>query len=187
LGVDGALEEFALTIAIGSLVLLGALLLLDVLHAGLLTKIEHYAETSAWTAVVAVPFLTLAYVLGAYTQGISDSVIQLFSPGAEPDELRALEAVARSSSDLLADRFEELRKAKKLLEGCYAPLLMLAAGMIAQGFKRAQLRALLMSLALLFIVLSGCIPIITGGLQDSIIQMGEIAARLATGSSLHGK
>lgn len=177
--VEGAIEKFALAVAIGSLFLLSGFLIVDATTDGFLAEFEKYSKSPAWAVVAAVPAITLAYILGAFIQVISDEIVRKISPSAQLEEWQALESLARSKNEILASQYEELRRSKKLLEGCLAPLLILAIGIFLEKKNLPKFTYLLMGCAAAVGSVACFIPLITSRLHKSLVHIGEIAASLA--------
>jgi hypothetical protein len=176
--LEGGVEKFALSIAIGSLLIFGAFLIVDASVDSFLGEFERNVALSSWTVVAAVPTVTFAYILGAFIQVLSDVVIRRFSPRALEEELLALEQLARSGSEILAVNYEELRRAKKLLEGCAFPLVVLAVGIFMEIARLPWLRSLLVVCGVFTFAAACSVPLITSRLQRSLVRVGEIAAKV---------
>lgn len=180
--VEGALERFALAVAIGSLFILGAFLIIDAQFDGFLGEFEKYSGSSSWTAVAAVPAVTFAYILGAFVQLLADLVVRQVSPKAQEEEWLALERLARSQNEILASQFEDLRRSKKLLEGCLGPLLLLSIGICAERSRLPHLSTLLAICSIATAAVALCIPFITFKLHKAMIRTAGIAASIGGGA-----
>lgn len=177
--VEGAIEKFALSVAIGSVLILGAFLIADAVSSRLFSQFESYAASSTWAVVAAVPAITFAYIVGAFTQVIADIVIRRFAPEAEADEWRVIEHLALADSDVLETQFLELRRSKKLLEGSLGPLCVLGIGILFQARNLRELSPLLIVCGAFVLVLAASTPQITSRIQRGIVRTGEVAERVA--------
>ncbi|MBG6077985.1 hypothetical protein [Polaromonas sp. CG_9.11] len=173
--VEGTIEKFALAVAIGSLLLLGAFLIVDSITDGFLEEFEKYSGSNAWAVVAAIPAVTFAYILGAFVQVLSDLAIRRMSPKAEDEEWQVLERLARAESETLTSQYDEIRRAKKLLEGCLFPLLVLAAGIFLERARLPHLSALLITCSAAVAVAAGSIPFIASRLHKALVRVGNIA------------
>ncbi len=176
--VEGAIEKFALSVAIGSLLMLGLFLIVDARFDGFLKAFETYSASSSWTVIAAVPAVTIAYILGSFVQVLSALVVQRVAPVAQVEEWQALEHLARSGNGILAVEFEEIRRSKKLLEGSIAPLVLLAIGIFAERSRLPELSTLLLWSSILVLVSAGSIPFVAGRLHKSLVRTGGIAASI---------
>lgn len=173
--IEGAIEKFALSVAIGALLLLGMFLIVKGNIIGFLKGFEGESSSSILAMAAAIPAITIAYILGAFVQVISDLVVQIVSEKAQIEEWQALEKLARSESETLAAYFEELRRSKKLLEGCLGPLLFLAFGLFVESGPLSYPPKTLLICAIITLLIACGTPYITGKLHRAMILTGYIA------------
>ncbi len=177
--VEGAIEKFALSVAIGSLLILGAFLIVDAQIDGFLEEFEIYSASPTWAVVAAIPAVTFAYILGAFVQVISELVVHQVAPKAQEEEWLALARLAKCESEILAAQYEETRRSKKLLEGCLGPLLLLSIGIFMERARLPQLSALLLICSIATGLIAISIPFVTSKLHKALVRTGEIAAFIA--------
>ena len=117
-------------LGLGSLAILGLFLILDG-RMDILGLIEQYASTSTWSAVVAIPILVVAYLLGVIVVTISDIVFDSKFEQVYP-QTSLFTSVATSENETVIEKYVELERVRRLMVGSILPFLLLGLGSLSE-------------------------------------------------------
>ena len=117
-------------LGLGSMVILGVFLILDG-RMDILRLIENYSSTSTWSAVVAIPILVIAYLLGIIVVTVADIIFDskfedIFS------QTKLFTLVAISENETLIEKYVELERVRRLMVGSTLPFIILGLGSLSE-------------------------------------------------------
>jgi hypothetical protein len=121
------IQGFSGAAAIGAIVLVDLALISNAFADNLFPVIEIYSQTPTWAIVVAVPLLSLAYLVGLLAIGAGDALIRLLRP-ARTNVLIADDIALAAASDSIVGRYQQLRQEAELLAGSTIAFALLAVG-----------------------------------------------------------
>jgi hypothetical protein len=134
---ESAIEKSAIAVSSGSLMLVGLLLIADASFGILVSDLKGLGEDlSGWTTVLAVPVLTVVYMLGIMVMTGSEIAPILFRHIRHKQgeyrfkEQDVFEVVAKN--DLLLKQFEDVVRHRRILQGSFFPLLILGFGLLCE-------------------------------------------------------
>ena len=90
---SNSIEKFAIAVGVGSMLILAAFLFADALSKEFGPYFGIEVESKLWSVVAAVPFITIAYILGAFMLVISDFCFRRFNRTGYEKEWKLIEAL----------------------------------------------------------------------------------------------
>lgn len=122
---NAGIEEVSGYLGVGSLVVLGALFVVDG-AANLVPFLETVFRTTTWTLLAAVPMLVISYVLGLVSSLGAELMLRPLLPTVlTPDHFRA---VSQSGNEMLIHKYGEVERHTRLLFGCSVAFVILGLG-----------------------------------------------------------
>jgi hypothetical protein len=173
-----SLESLVGYLSVGSLCLLGGFFVLDS-TIGIFSVVEVYGASPAWGILAALPTLVISYVFGLMTVTAAELFFVRFSTLHGPDDGEKLVKLALLGNEALTQRYFELMRTQKFLEGCSLGFLVLAVGALIQGFTIRGYLNLGLALASGSAVLVLLSPLFAGLVAKEKRQLSEMAQKYA--------
>jgi len=154
-------EGYSGATAVGAVVLVDLILIANAFADNLFPVINDYAKTATWAIVVAIPLLSLTYLLGLVCMGTAE-VLLIWSCLVDGRALTNDAVAVTARGELVAGRFHQLRQEAELLAGGVIAFALLALGSALgawriQGWRRfltaVAITAILLSTATIFLCL----------------------------------
>jgi hypothetical protein len=145
-------QGFSGATAVGAIIIVDLALIANSFADNLFPVIDMYARTSTWAIVVAIPVLSLTYLVGLLSIGAGETVLTWLR---FVDTRRLTEdAVALSrQGDFIVGRFQQFRQEAELLAGSMVAFALLALGSGLSSWRILGWRRFLMGTAIAAIVL----------------------------------
>jgi hypothetical protein len=150
-----ALQGFSGATAIGGLVFVDLILIGNAFADNLFPAIRQYSENPTWAIVVAVPLVSLAYLLGVLSIGASELILtslRLLNKRVLVDDT----IDASSGGEYVAGRFQQIRQEAELLGGGVIAFALLALGAALSGWRIEGWRRFLTAVAVMAVVFGIC-------------------------------
>jgi len=150
-----ALQGFSGATAIGGLVLVDLMLIGNAFADNLFPTIGDYSKEPTWAIVVAVPLVSLAYLLGVLSIGASELILtsfRLLNKKVLVDDM----IDASSAGEYVAGRFQQLRQEAEILGGGVIAFGLLGLGAALSGWKVEGWRRFLTTVAVAAVVFGIC-------------------------------
>ena len=147
------LQGFSGATAIGALVFVDLALVANSFADNLFPVINVYSRTPTWAIVVAVPLVSLAYLLGVFSIGASELAltwVHLLDRNALVEDTIA----ATGGSDYAAARFQQIRQEAELLAGGAIAFALLALGAALSAWKIEGWRRFLTAVTIMAVLLA---------------------------------
>lgn len=142
-----SIQEFSGATAVGALVLVDLALIANAFADNLFPVIDIYSRTSTWAIVVAIPLLSLTYLLGLLCTGAAELALirlRLVDANALSEDIIAVTA----RGEFVAGRFQQLRQEAELLAGGAIALALLAVGAALSTWRIEGWRRFLTAVAI---------------------------------------
>lgn len=154
-----SIQGFSGATAVGSLVFVDWVLITDAFAENLFPMINLYSQSPTWAIVIAVPVLSLAYLLGLLCIGAGEAL--LIAIKLVPKSCLDDGSIAHSAlPDFIVARYQQLRQDAEILEGSALALLLLTIGASLHAWRIAGWSRFLISVAVCAIVVaSGCVAL----------------------------
>jgi hypothetical protein len=145
------LESFSGATAVGALVFVDLALVADAFADNLFPAINIYAQTPTWAIVVAVPLLSLIYLLGILSLGAGEVLLsRLCCPGTFSPEEDSVALI--SCSEPTISRYQRYWQEGQLLAGSVVAFGLLALGSGLHAWRIAGWRRFLLAVTIFAIV-----------------------------------
>jgi len=146
------IEGFSGATAVGSLVFIDLAVISDAFADNLFPTINVYAQTPTWAIVVAVPLVSLVYLLGVLSISGGTALLSW-------DRTNRMTATEETSflstcSALVAARFQQLRQGAELMAGSFVAFTLLSVGCAFHAVRIPGWRRFLISVVIATVVLS---------------------------------
>ena len=141
------LQSFSGAAGVGAVVFVDFVIIANAFANNLFPAINLFAETPTWAIVVAVPLLSLVYLIGVLSIGTGEALLIRFRYGSTAnlvDDILSLTAC----SDLVATRYQQLRQEAELLAGSFVAFTLLSFGSALHAWQIAGWRRFLISVSL---------------------------------------
>jgi len=147
------LQGFSGATAIGALVFVDLALIANSFADNLFPVINIYSQTPTWAIVVAIPLVSIAYLLGVLCIGAAEVILIRF---------RCLDAnalvedilVTSTSGEFASMHFRQLRQEADLLAGAMIAFVLLALGAGLSAWRIAGWRKFLTAVASISVLLA---------------------------------
>lgn len=159
--MPSGLERFATGIGLGSIVCLGAFLVVDAVSSQFFTLFETYISTKSFGVIAAIPTVAFLYVIGSVMMVLSDGLFALANRRGLNRERAQLAWLLRENNETLNSIFFEVYRRKKALEASVAPLILLALGVALEGTVHAPQAMALYGIGGFVGLLAACLPVVT--------------------------
>jgi len=149
------LQGFSGATAIGGLVLVDLLLIGNAFADNLFPRIQDYSHESTFAIVVAIPLVSLAYLLGVLSIGAAELILtslRLLNKRVLVDDM----IDASRGGEYVAGRFQQIRQEAELLGGGVIAFVLLALGAALSGWKIEGWRRFLTAVAVMAVVFGIC-------------------------------
>jgi hypothetical protein len=132
-----SIEKYAAPVLSGSITALALLLVADGWLGGVFKQLEPILKLKddAWSFVLIVPVIAVIYALGLVVTTGSALFAHWWNDNAQERERDALALIAAAKSDLLNQKFGEIVRSWKTLEGLCFPLFVLFVGIIWERYQ----------------------------------------------------
>ena len=159
--------------AVGSLVFVDWVLITDAFADNLFPVINLYSQSPTWAIVIAVPVLSLVYLLGLLCIGAGEALLVALRlvPASCLDEGNI--AISEPSG-FAAARYQQLRQDAEILAGSALALVLLAVGASLHAWRIEGWRRFLLSVAV-------CATVVAIGSVALAVRRYLSALRLARG------
>jgi hypothetical protein len=166
-----SIQGFSGATAVGSLVFVDWALITDAFADNLFPVINLYSQSSTWAIVIAVPVLSLVYLLGLLCIGAGEALLIALKlvPSSGLDDGNI--AISELSSFVVA-RYQQLRQDAEILAGSALALVLLAVGASLHAWRIEGWRRSLLSVAV-------CATVVAVGSVALAVRRHLSAARLA--------
>jgi hypothetical protein len=141
-----SIQGFSGATAVGSLVLVDLALIADAFADNLFPVINLYSQTPTWAIVVAIPLVSLVYLIGLLSIGAGEAALVWFR-GADNIALTEDTLVLAAASDAIAARYQQLRQEAELLAGSVIAFGLLAVGSALHAWRIGGWRRFLTAVA----------------------------------------
>jgi hypothetical protein len=150
-----SIQGFSGATAVGSIVFVDWALITDAFAGNLIPVINVYSQSPTWAIVIAVPVLSLAYLLGLLCIGAGEALllaVKLVSESTLADD----DFVRADVSNLAAARYQLLRQDAEILAGSALAIAIahLAIGASLHAWQIDGWRRFLTSVAICAILLA---------------------------------
>lgn len=166
-----SIQGFSGATAVGSLVFVDWALITNAFADNLFPVINLYSQSPTWAIVIAVPVLSLVYLLGLLCIGAGEAVLIALrlvpSSGLDDGSI----AISELSS-FVAGRYQQLRQDAEILAGSALALVLLAVAASLHAWRIEGWRRFLLSVAV-------CATVIALGSVALAVRRHLSAARLA--------
>lgn len=150
-----SLQGFSGATAVGALTFIGLVLIANAFAPNLFPAIDFYARTSTWAIVVAIPVLSLAYLLGLVSIGIAEAALIWFS--LLDENLLVNDPIKVSScGEFVASKFHQLRQEAEILAGSSISLVLLSFGAALSAWAVGGWRRFLIAITVFALLLAIC-------------------------------
>jgi hypothetical protein len=141
------IQSFSGASAVGAVVFVDLALVADAFADNLFPTINLYAQTPTWAIVVAIPILSLVYLIGVLAIGVGEALLGWLrlGKGVTPDEDTT--ALVRCS-DALIGRYQRLRQEAELLAGSVVAFGLLGVGSTLHAWRIVGWRRFLFAVAI---------------------------------------
>lgn len=149
------LQGFSGATAIGGLVFVDLILIGNAFADNLFPSIRQYSESPTWALVVAVPLVSLVYLLGVLSIGAAELILtsfRLLNKRALVDDT----IDASSGGDYVAGRFQQIRQEAELLGGGAIAFALLGLGAALSGWRIEGWRRFLTAVTVMAVVFGAC-------------------------------
>jgi hypothetical protein len=171
---ESSIDKFAIAVAIGSILGLGAFLIADSFAPGFSNTLEEFSKDHVW-GVIAIPAITFSYIVGAFMMIIADNLFQTIAPKIYEEEWRLVGLLAAAKNEFLTRQFEDLMRTKRILQGSVIPLLVLGIGIASEIHKLPSLTRLLIVLSVGVLLLASASPFFAGRIGISFRRLATLA------------
>lgn len=128
--LKNSITDIAGSLGIGSLVLLGGFLIIDGIFR-IQDKVSSYVTNPEWAALVALPLLVVSYNFGVLAFAIGEQISQIrHSTTNCRNELFVKYAI--TENEMLCDKYGELERRRKFMQGCIVAFFILAVGALCE-------------------------------------------------------
>jgi len=166
------IQSFSGASAVGAIVFVDLALVANAFADNLFPTINLYAQTSTWAIVVAIPILSLVYLVGVLSIGAGEALLGW---------LRLKKVVALDEDpagligcgDAIIGTYQRLRQEAELLAGSVVAFALLAVGSTLHAWRIVGWRRFLIAVAIAAIILAA------GSLALAVRRYGS-AHRIAT-------
>lgn len=169
-----SLESLVGFLSIGSLCFLGGFFLLDSVF-GIYSVLDAYGGSPVWGILAALPTLVVAYVLGLIAVMAAELFFARFGSLHEARDGEKLVRLALLGNEALTQRYFELIRLQRFLEGSTLGFLILAVGALVQGFAVAGYLRLGIGIAAGSLSLAALSPLFAIAVARERRQLAEIA------------
>jgi hypothetical protein len=128
-----SLESLTGQLSVGSLCLLGLFLLFDGLTP-VYEVVEGYGSSTAWSILAAFPTLVIAYVLGLLAVSAAEILLSPIAALHAPADQADFVDIALLDNEAIFQRYAELVRHQRLLEGGSLGFVVLAVGALSEVF-----------------------------------------------------
>ena len=168
-----SIQGFSGATAVGSLVFVDWALITNAFADNLFPVINLYSQSPTWAIVIAVPVLSLVYLLGLLCIGAGEAILvalRLLPASCLDDGNIAL----LEPSGFAAARYQQLRQEAEILAGSAWALVRLAVGASRHAWRIEGWRRFLLSVAV-------CATVVAVGSVALAVRRHLSATRLARG------
>ena len=140
--------------AIGALVFVDLALVANSFADNLFPVINVYSQTPTWAIVVAIPLISLAYLLGILSIGASEIMligVHLLDKKALVEDIIAVSG----RGEYAGARFQQIRQEAELLAGGTIAFALLALGAALSAWKIGGWQRFLTAVAVMAVLLAG--------------------------------
>ena len=141
------IHGFSGATAVGAIVLVALLLMANTFATNLFPVIDMYASTPTWAIVVAIPLLSLSYLIGLLSIGVGESIIVWFHV-IDVDALIEDPITVSSRKESVVGRYQQLRQEGEILSGSAIAFALLAIGTALSTWEIKGWRRFLTSMAI---------------------------------------
>ena len=166
-----SIQGFSGAAAVGSLVFVAWALITNAFADNLFLVINLYSQSPTWAIVIAVPVLSLTYLLGLLCMGAGEAIL-IFLKLVPADILEEEKMVRADLSSFVAARYQLLRQDAEILAGSALALGLFAVGATLHAWRIEGWRRFLLSVAL-------CTTLIALGSMALSVRRHLSASRLA--------
>lgn len=126
-----ALESLTGQLAIGSLCLLGIFLIVDGRTNAFLI-VEEYSNSSTWGIVAAIPVVVVTYILGVFAGQLAELAFSRLPGFRRQSDEQEFVNVCESAIEPIIERYMELKRLQKLLEGAALGFFLICLGALSE-------------------------------------------------------
>jgi hypothetical protein len=149
-----ALQGFSGATAIGALVFVDLTLIGNSFANNLFPAIHDYSKDPTWAIVVAVPLVSLVYLLGVLSIGAAELILISFRLLNRNILVEDTIAASRGG-EYVAARFQQIRQEAELLAGGVVAFALLALGAALSAWRIEGWRRFLTTVATMAVVFGG--------------------------------
>jgi hypothetical protein len=147
------LQGFSGATAIGALVFVDLALVANSFANNLFPVIQDYSKTQTWAIVVAIPVISLAYLLGVLSIGTSELML-IWVRALDAKTLVEDTIAVTGKGEYAAARFQQIRQEAEMLAGGTIAFALLALGAALYAWKIAGWRRFLTAVAIMAFLLA---------------------------------
>jgi hypothetical protein len=147
------IQSFSGASAIGAIVFVDLALVANAFADNLFPTIDLYAQTPTWAIVVAIPVLSLVYLIGVLAIGAGEALVSCLRRG-EAVALDEDPALLARCGDALIGRYQRLQQEAELLAGSVVAFGLLAAGSALHAWRIVGWRRFLIAVAIAAVILA---------------------------------
>ena len=148
------IQGFSGATAVGSIVFAAWALITNAYATNLFPVIDIFSQSPAWALVVAVPVLSVGYLVGLICIAVTEAALvalKLTAPDSHDDE--RLHVLDQSPAG--AARYEQVRQEAAVLSGSGAAILLLAVGVALHAARIPGWQRSLTSMAACAVLIAG--------------------------------
>jgi hypothetical protein len=148
------LQGFSGATAVGALVFVDLALVANAFADNLFPVINIYSQTPTWAIVVAIPAVSLAYLLGVLSIGASELIlvsVHLLDAKALVEDTISV----AGRGEYAAARFQQIRQEAELLAGGAIAFALLSLGAALSAWRIEGWRRFLTAVAIMAVLLAG--------------------------------
>lgn len=147
------IQGFSGATAVGSIVFIDLALIANAFASNLFPTINLYAQTPTWAIVVAIPLLSLVYLIGVLSIGTGEALLGWLRVG-EAIALAEDATALIGCNDVVVGTYQRLRQEAELLAGSVVAFGLLAVGSTLHAWRIAGWRRFLVAAAIAAIILA---------------------------------
>jgi hypothetical protein len=166
--LPNGLERFATGIGVGSIIVLGAFMFIDVGFKGFFLLFEKYASSNAFSVIVAIPTVAFLYVIGSSVMVVSDVFFNLGNKEGFLKEREHLIYLVKENNETLNVLFMEIFRRKKALEASVIPLIIFGLGVALESINHVEHWFPLCSIGGVIVLFSMALPFINSKMSKEL-------------------
>ena len=125
------IESLTGMLAVGSLGVLGVFLIIDG-QTNIFLIFEQYGKSTSWGIFAAVPILVISYLFGLYLTQVAEILFRRITQLNSVNSEQQFVCIAQLKNENIMERYSELIRQKKLLEGSSIAFILLSLGALSE-------------------------------------------------------